>query len=360
MSTEPELRYNVVVDSVGSALPEVSKMLSEGLKLPVELVTKAIYNAPSVLFLEVDRKVAEDAIVLLEHLGLEASMSKAGDPLPELATPVEIGVYINDIFKLSTVRNQLSDFLACEPNQALSLLANEPGIVLGGVSEATAKALANRLDAEVMVSNPLKDLFLIDVVDPDMHLLSQLKASFKSHGIDYDPEQSPFVDNLNYKVAQDIWKRFQHTKKIKIINQSFQRFEIVLESVDTSLPGYKTALVELTGMPEEIVDQVVANLPIQLDESVSRANLDEKISAYAAQGLDCTGYYIPPRTCFIRLDEIGDIDQTKKVLDTYFDKVEIPETTSSWKSPTPLPKLIARYAAAQLQVSGCEVELEIT
>ena len=146
---------------------------------------------------------------------------------------------------------------------------------------------------------------------------------------------------------------------MKIINQSFQRFEIVLESVDTSKPDYKSALVEFTGMPAEIVDEVVANLPIQLEESVSRIVLEEKLANYASFGLNCAGYFIPPRNCYLRLDEIGDLGQTQEVLSTYFEQAEIPTSTSVWKSPKPLPKLIARYAAAQLQVSGCEVELEI-
>ena len=57
--------------------------------------------------------------------------------------------------------------MGCEIKDALALLMNESSIVIGNISMATAEALSQRIDAEVMVCLPSKDLYTIEIETDD-------------------------------------------------------------------------------------------------------------------------------------------------------------------------------------------------
>jgi hypothetical protein len=349
--------YNVVVESVGNANPAVCKLLSESLNLPIDLVSRTIYNAPAVLFYKVDEKIAENANSLLTQLGLQVSINDALDPIPQNAEPVEVAVYVNDINKLPIVCQQLSAFLGCKHKEALTLLMNDFGIVLGNISIATAQALSNRLDAEVVISNPKLDFFTLQILSTNHLFLNQLNEQLKKLNINQVVTTTSEIKDIAYDIAQQIWTRFQSTGYIKLVNQSFQRFEILLNTVDTTNANHKAILINEVGMPDDIIDEVLTNLPIVLHESVNTALLTEMLDNYKQAGLNCSYHAISNVSSMLSVQHISNFEKAKQILSEYYDTQTLTKNTTEWIAPTAINNLIARYALAQLETIGCEANI---
>lgn len=353
--------YHVIIDSIGSANPSASKMLSDVLGTPVELVVQALYNTPTVLFSNIDAKLANQCNELLTTLGMVARIQPSTDPLPEKQAPVDVGIYIHDIEHVPIVAKKLSEFLACDLQEAFNLLTSDPCVVLGNVSESTAQALCDRLDTEVIISSPKKDLYTLFVGDGNENKM--LLHKFQSHlnylKLDVDLNETNQITNLDYKTAQDIWKKFQSTGLLKMTNQSFQRFEINLVKVDETNEKFRSVLMDETGMPAEIIDNVISNLPIQLESSANGKTVADKIKLYGSAGLTCMAHIIKPNNYKLIIEQMGDLNQSKTVLAQYLSEDELPESISSvWEFPKPLGDLLYRCIAAELEEVGCTVDYD--
>ncbi len=349
--------YNVVVESVGTANPAVCKLLSESLNLPIDLVSRTIYNAPAVLFYKVDETIAENANSLLTQLGLQVSINDAVEPIPQITQPVEVAVYVNDINKLPLVCQQLSEFLGCKHKEALTLLMNDFGIVLGNISIATAQALSNRLDAEVVISNPKLDFFTLQISSTNHLFINQLNEQLKKLHINQIITTNGDIKDISYNNAQQLWQRFQSTGYIKLVNQSFQRFEILIDKADTTNANYKTILINEVGMPDDIIDEVLNNLPIVLHESVNTALLTEMLEKYKQAGLHCSYRPVSDVPYLLSIQHISNFDQAKQILSEYYNTQSLLKNTLEWVAPTAINNLIARYALAQLETIGCQATI---
>ncbi|NOQ74636.1 MAG: hypothetical protein GQ574_21670 [Crocinitomix sp.] len=352
--------YHVIIDSIGSANPSASKMLSDVLGTPVELIVQALYNTPTVLFTNIDGALAEQCNELLNTLGMVSRIQPSTDPLPEKQDPVDVGVYIHDIEYVPVVAKKLSEFLGCGLQEAFNLLTSDPCVVLGNVSESTAQALCDRLDTEVIISAPKKDLYTVFFGDNNDNkmLLHKLQSHLKYLKLDVDADANNRISNLDYKTAQDLWKKFQSTGLLKMINQSFQRFEINLVKVDESNENFRSVLMEETGMPAEIIDNVIANLPIQLEASANGKTVADKLKLYSAAGLNCTAHVIKPNNYKLIIAEMGDLQESKTVLAQYLSAEELPNKESPWEFPKPLGDLLYRCIADELEEAGCTVDYD--
>ena len=350
---------NVIILSIGTANPSVGNILSEALNVDQRLVSKILYCTPSVLFRQIDDELAQKAETLLSQLGLELKIQDTGEPLPPVPELFDIALYIENPENLPVINKQLSEFLGCSEQESFRLLLNDPSIVLGGVSMATAVALSKRIDAEVMVSNPQSDLYTLRINSNDSVLIKQIHKFLHKSSIPID-NNSTSIENLDYKTGQEIWKRFQQTNQIQLINQSFQRFEITLDSFDINNPKHKKILTEYVGMPEEILIEIAGNLPVILDESVSKALLSEKIEIYTKAGLQYSFRPIAIQKYFIIIDKINDIKKTTEIIKQFFPDAAAPKQGTKWVSPKPMQHLITRYIVRQLEDVGCAVETETT
>lgn len=347
----------VIIHSIGNAKPSVAKVLAEVLGVSPDLVVKLLYCTPSVLFHKVKETLATNTCNLLSQLGLEVSMQEATDPLPETPELLDVALYIHQPEMLPIIAKQLADFLGSDEKVAMNLLLNEPSIVLGGVSAATANALSKRIDAEVMCSNPKKDLYTLKIVTNDERDVQQIIAQLKAENIDYKLGEKT-VENLSYTVGQNLWRRFGANNQIELINQNFQRFEIMLDKVDLNDMIQLSILTEMVGMPHSIVGEIAKNLPVALDESVNRKDLIEKIELYENAGLQCSFKHIPTGNYTISVENIGDWTQTKMVVKQFFNEESIPSNAEKWESPKPLKHILSRYLAYQLEDIGCSVETQ--
>ncbi len=221
------MNKTLIIKSIGTANPEIAKILADAFEINHEFLVRQLYNAPSVFLENAEKEIADKASELLEQLGLEVFLQDANMPLPVKAEPVDIAIFIKNPLAINQVSKQLAVFLGCKENEALILLLNEPSVVLGNVSMATAETLQKRIDAEVIASNPRKDFYTIQFLNGDKKLPQEIQALLKTKGIQAKSEKT--ITNIPYLVAQEIWQRYQLSKKIILYNQSYQRFEIVNE-----------------------------------------------------------------------------------------------------------------------------------
>lgn len=353
-----ETQYNVIIDSIGSANPSVSSILSDVLGTPTEIVAKSLYNAPYPLFKNIEEDLAQQTVALLTKLGILSHYEDNDTPLPVEEDPVDIGVYVNDISKLHQITGELSDFLGCSKSETLNLLMNDPAIILGGVSRATGEALMNRIDTEVIISQPKLDLYTLLFKSENKMIQSQLEAYLKYVQIPYDFSEKLEIRDLDYETANNIWSKFHSTGMVKMINQSFQRYEIILDSVDTNNPEYQNKLIAETGMPVEVVNEVIQNLPIQLEASVNHKNLQNKLNAYSNAGLNCTSIMVKQNGYKLIIEENKNLDATKHILSQFLTEEDLPQNKGRWESPVPVGELIFRCITAQLEEIGCTVDYE--
>lgn len=321
-----------------------------------ELFVKLLYNAPAVFLENAEDAVAEKTAGLLAKLGLEITCQDAGGPLPERGELLDVAVYVTNPMELTKVAGQLATFIGCKESEALQLLLNEPSVVLGGVSLATAKVLQSRLSAEVVTSNPKTDHYTIEVLSAEPLLLNQLTLSLKGMGIVFDSSKTKMIPDLIYAQAQEIWNRYHHAAQLQIYNQSYRRYHIQLNEFNLNDEQQKAFLIEQVGMPPEILEEVHANLPVLLDEAVSINTILAKLEEYARAGLRCEAIPLPFGKYKLSVNNITDKKRVQEIVSQFYKGTVLSDAAREWTAPVPLNNVLNRYLKKQLELVGCEVE----
>ncbi|MFL0123740.1 hypothetical protein V2590_03540 [Tenacibaculum maritimum] len=346
------MENSVIINSIGTATPSVSKILSEAFKMPQEFILKLLYNAPTVLFQKVDEALAKKAEKTLSELGLEVQIVNEKEVIALAKEEVEVSIFFEDVLKLPEVIQQLSDFLGCKPVESLNMLLTSPSIVLGGVSEATAKALEERIDAAVCYSNPKHDLFTIYV--PASFSKDALeKIMLKAKRTTYESvDAGILIKDVAYKESSLIWREYQSEKELKVINQTHQLSNVVLLSFEKENKEQLSFLTEKVGIPLHLLPILDKHLPITLYENISTQSA-EKISKLCKDiGMDTYLKKKVKSTRRLSIEDIKDKEGVKKVLQQFITLNSLGEGTS-WEAPNPIPDLIARYLYAQLEYINC-------
>jgi hypothetical protein len=347
---------NVIIRSIGTAKPSVGKVLADVLGVSNELVVKLLYRTPSVLFQQVEEELAANTQALLVQLGLEVEVTAATDPLPEPPALYDLAIFLPNPLEINKVNSQLAEFLGCKEQESLALLLKDPAVVLGGVSAATAAVLSQRVDAEVIITSPATDLYTIKILNKEAAFLNQLDAALKNAGLTVNIHAKDTVEDVDYTTSQQVWQRMAGAKGIEIYNQSFLRYEIILNSVDENNPAYRQALTTSVGMPPEIIDEVLQQLPVQLHDSVNRQTVQELLQEYNAAGLHCSVAKIPFGNQQLTVENIDHAEQAEAILNQVFKNVLIKKETKKWVAPEAVSPVLGRLLAQQLQQIGCEVE----
>ena len=347
----------ILIKSIGTANPNVSKILAEAFQINHEMLARLLYNAPAVFLEQADEAIANKALEILTQLGLEVELLEANAELPKKSEPLDLAVYVKDPLKMMVVAQQLSEFMGIAENDAMQLLLNEPSVVLGGVSLATAEVLKNRLDAEVIASNPKTDLYTIEITSDKSDFLTNFNAALKQVGIQPEKLQKQ-IENVSYEQTQALWKRFPNSKEFLIYNQSYQRHQIILEDFDLYKDEVKSFLTQTIGMPNEILADIHQNLPVVLDESVNHIERDQKLEQYQQNGLQCESKAIPFGKYKITVKNIQNQEKVAQVLTQFYKDAVIKNNTEKWTAPAPMCTILNRYLEKQLEFMGCEVEQE--
>jgi hypothetical protein len=348
----------VIILSIGTATPIVVKALSETFGINHELLFKMLYNAPAIFLEDVDELLAQKANDLLVELGLEALIQNTSEAPPLPTEPVDIAVYITDPRNLTKVNKQLAEFLGCTDNDALQLLLNEPSVVLGGVSMATAESLQKRVDAEVIASNPKQDLYTLELTASDENSRLKLIHLLKNQGIIIPKGENKWVTNLTYDHLNKFLTHYRSQNNLKIYNQSYSRYRILLNEFDLNESSQTQFLIHQIGMPADALEEISANLPVIIDDSINFNQLREKLALYTQAGLNCSEERIPFGKYLISVTNITDSNKAEQLLNKFYKDVKLNTAAEVWKSPLPLESVLSRFLEKQLEYIGCEVEHE--
>ncbi|PTX59777.1 hypothetical protein C8N46_10887 [Kordia periserrulae] len=351
------MENTVIINSIGNATPGASKVLSDALKVPQDYILKLLYNAPSILFQKVDKATAEKAEDTLTKLGLDVSICSKDDEIDLTTELIDISVSLDNILMLPKIIEQLAFFLGCKQAEVLNLMLNEPSIVLGNVSVATAKALQKRTDANVHFSNPRKDLYTILISkQAENTQLKNIEKVLKTKATETDT--AFVIEDVSYDHSQLLWRQYQANKTVKLLNQSHQLVTIILEDFDVTNEAHTTFLTEKVGMPAEILSDVYEALPISLFENVNNIQASAIMDDCASIGLTTT---IEKDFNFkkkLHITEIEDAENVTKILAQFIPEKDLPKANAtSWTSNEEVPPLIARYLLAQLEQIECNPEI---
>ena len=351
------MENTVIINSIGTANPSVSKLLADSFKMPQEFILKMLYNAPSVLFQKIDLDLAEKAASTLTKLGLDVQVTDEKEKVEISKEQVEISIYFDDIIKLPNVIHQLSEFLGCKQSEALNMLLVHPGIVLGGVSKATAVALQDRLDALVCYSNPRNDLFSIYISDKfAKNDLKRLTTKINKP-LETLVNGAYILKDLTFTESSNIWREHQSKTGIRVINQTHQLVTINLTSFDVNNTQHVSFLTDKIGMPSTILSDLKQHLPITLFDRISNQSAHKTIKKCNEIGIEISVENNFKTTRELVVDEIKDHTAVKKILAQFIDVSSFNENTNHWKSSTKIPDLIANYLYAQLVLLNCEPTL---
>lgn len=345
---------NIIINSIGTAKPSASKLLSESFNLPQEYFLKQLYTAPSLLFTNVDEGLALQAQTVFNQLGLDVTIEESVSDIDFSKELGEISVSIDDISILPTVLNELSDFLGNQPADAFSLLIKEPAIIIGNVSNATAEALQKRTSANICFSNPKKDLYSIFAKDAfpqtDQADIEQIC------GKQFIPTFSgQLINDLPYSMIDKIWKKHQGQDGLRLINQSHQLVSLELLDFDQNDNDQLQILSETIGIPREILPQIHQNLPVTLFENVSSKTAESLTNQFAKKGVRTKSHPLFPELFRLELSNIQNPLKINKLLRVFFNEQELVAKTT-WISPKPVPRLVMRYLIFLLENEPCEIK----
>ena len=351
------MENTVIINSIGNATPGASKVLSDALKVPQDYILKLLYNAPSILFQKVDEDTAQKAEDTLTKLGLDVSICSKDDEIDLRTESIDISVSLDNILLLPKVIEQLAVFLGCKQPEVLNLMLNEPSIVLGNVSVATAEALQKRTDANVHFSNPRKDTYTILISKKAENIqLRNIEKVLKTKA--EETADAYIFEDISYDHSQLLWRQYQSNKAVKLLNQSHQLVSVVLEDFDVSNEAHTAFLVEKVGMPKEILEDIHAALPISLFENINRKNAKAIVTDCVSIGLTTAIEQDFNFKKKLHIEAIEDAENVTKILAQFISKEELPkENETSWTSKEEVPPLIARYLLAQLEQVTCNPEI---
>jgi hypothetical protein len=347
------LLQNVIIQSIGTAKPSVGKVLADVLGVSNEQVVKLLYCTPSVLFRQVEASLAAQTAELLGQLGLTVQVTDANSPLPATPTLYDLAVFLSNPLQLVAVGQQLAAFLGCTEQEALNLLLQDPPVVMGGVSEATAQALSQQITAEVVMANPKAEKYTVQLCSNDAAFARQWATACQGLGLQPQPGGRSVTD-VDYATAQQLWQRLGANKGVAIYNQGFLRYEIILNSINYGNPAWRPMLTDTVGIPADIVDEVANNLPVQLNDSLNRHDLQQLLAQYQAAGLQCSFAKLPFGNQQLTVAEISQPTEAAAILSQFYGPTTL-GNSNQWQAPKPISPVLGRLAAHQLEQIGCAV-----
>lgn len=343
----------VVIKSVANARPGAVMALAEAFGLAREAVAFAVYNAPYPFLKNLDETTAAKAQNLLNELGFETGILNDDEPLPKTERGLDVAVYIHEPEKIFGVAAQLADFLGLTKEQAVRLLMQYPAVVLGNVSLHTAQALQNKIDAEVMVSNPRKATYTIMFSMPEMTSEDKQEILFSCQSLGLQVKNDR-ITGISFDTTQEFVKRCRCKEAFRILNEDFTRYRVMLTEYEQTADGASEFLKSHVGMPDEVIAILPDNLPVYLMDSLSGHAAAEFIAKARQAGLRCIAEPIP--FDFYRLkinfESAAPRQEVEKLLNAFFGTVRL--MPPYWISPRPLNHFQNRFLMKYLQGLGVQ------
>ncbi|MEM9059526.1 MAG: pectate lyase [Pseudomonadota bacterium] len=353
-----EQRHRVVITSVGSAVPASARSVAVGLGVSVQSVLNAFYKAPVVLVDGLSRDIAEKMSALLTQIGCKVQVQAELDPAPAPAILYDVALHVTDPARYGEICRAIGGFVGAGEEDAARLVSTPPGIVLGGVSRATADALANRLGdgAELALSRPEEALYDVFLGACDGPVRSRLFADLKSRGFEPVADQGCILTGLDKATADQLWTAHRAGGRIQIVNRDFLRFDIVMTGGADS-PAARTALTEIAGVPDSVVPDLFRMSPITVMEAVASRDLEASFAGLADAGLELRADLLTFLHLGVAIVGTDDPHATLKTLTELGLWQQAAMPPLPWRAPWHMPELQARILRNTLERAGAHVDL---
>ena len=348
----------VVVESIGSARPALAGLLASQLGLPANQVANALYKAPSVLLEALPQEQACGLANILQQAGLSVRVEPNNVPRPAAAATFDIALYVSDVTDLPACCERLARFLGCLPAAVLGLLSSPPGVIIGDVSAATCAALEQQLEglaAELVCSRRDQARYQLLIERDPGPSLDSLLHDLRQLGLTPDPHTGQPQGTLDHTSAQQLWRRHQAGGGLRLLDTAFLRYDLSLEAVDA---GSQTdRLPELAGLPAELIDCVLQNLPVVVEEGVAHSALQDRLQRWQAAGMPVRPHVASLRRCRLRVPAGSQLAPALGLLQqSGLLPPDSPVPRLPWQSPVLHGELLPRWLQQGLEQLDIPIE----
>lgn len=352
MATEPLKR--LLIRSIGAASPQDAAQVALGLGVTVPAMLRAFYQAPSTLADELPEPTAVAIAEVLSSLGCEVEVVDQDGPPPAPGPLLDVAVRVLDESRFELIVAAAAAFLGCPDEDTRRLLLASPPVLIGQVSPATVEALRRRLGAgaEVITSDPAAaryDLLLGDCPAP---VRARLLTDLRARGIDSSPTGPWLVRDLTKQQADSIWDAHRRVPTLRLANQDFYRFEVVLDGGhpdDAAITALASA-----GIPADVVPRLFDALPIIVAEELPVPEAKRLLAALAAAGLEAHAALTTFLQLSVHITDWSSPPPARAALVAV--GISDPPTAPPF-AVGPWPELTARLVRGMLLRAGAEADL---
>lgn len=354
--------YRVVIDSIGTADVRVIAALRQVLHMGESQLAAVLYQAPSELIRGLPQELAVEISSALNSVGIESRAvdSRAaftcGDSLHELA------IHVREPKKLPQALELVMQVVGASRALAQKLLFQSPCLLLGRLSEETARCIAERfraLDIEVDISRQDQALYDVFVAGMPAAERYRMEQALEAQGLAVckDREQPLLCTGLTKAQAESLWERGRHAPgQLAVLCRDFQRFDLRLEQAPDS-EALKDYLIRKVGMPRPVAEKVPKRTPIVLFQSIPYAAMQAHAQALVALGAKVSVQLLAFARFTLRLVSLGDAQASIEILERLCG-VTREEAQRVLRPGSELPQRLtqtqARWAQWELRQAGAE------
>lgn len=274
---------DVLITGVGSATPHAVASLAQGIELPIQAVVDVVYRAPARLFANLPAADAQRLVDIVRSLGMCAEAVPAGNA-PSRGELFDIAGHLLDPARAELAAAALAKVLGMSVGETLDALLSPPGMLLGNVTAPTVEALRAAVPEGIieLTAAPIaSSKYALLIAAPSAAQYNLVRALLPGREISSGSEGVVLFD-LGRSEADTLWRRLQPTEGVRIVNQAFLRFTLVLIGAE---PGSAEALQRLAGVPLDDFETLRALMPLPVERHLPYLALQARLGEYAANGL---------------------------------------------------------------------------
>lgn len=314
--------------------------LAKAMKIPVSVLSRKIYQAPTVLIPGVLACAAPGLVESCQELGLEISTQSTDRPLEQDTARFDLAVHITDAALIPATVEAVARMVGVAPEQAYQMLATPPGLVLGDVSTAAAQAVRARLPEGVRLSVAPSGLGPFDLFVPaDAPQIASIAALCGT-------QRGLLQLGLAKADADAAFARLPKGTA-RLVARDLIPCDLVLESASDL---GDSALNWLAGQ-YGVDDDIRAYAPVALEEGLPRGEALQKVATAARHGVTLLAEPAGFDRCAIQVTKAPDMAGLSQML-----KAAGLDTPNSLPAivAQDLPDLDARWLAWRLERLGAQ------
>ena len=364
-----EFPQRVVVTSLGTAGFPVVRALEGRCPLAGLALAQALYQAPSILWSAVAPEEAERLARGLAAVGLDVEVQAADAEFEAGGPDVDVAIEVLDFSAMTDVLREVVLLLGADGRAARELLCRVPCLLVGGVSTATALAIARRFDpakVRVLPWSPAKALFDVYVTATTPDLRRRIVENLRAAGHiadDHGPAQGLLmVEGLSFEAADTLWELAgKRPDTLRLVPQALARYELVLGAAPVDEGGWQ-ALAAFLDLPVGRLTAVANRLPLALRGGLDRDHTLAALAQLVPQGVPVHAELQATQAFGLTVSACPKPAESARLIEQLTDRPAA-ETEAGLRAlplrlagPFTLPR--ARWLQHELSALGCRAGLE--